>query len=66
MEQKMGLQMRLLHVSSLSCVSESDIAAADAILEREVPDYTRLVRSDGIDPMQMWNEVRVMSIEGRG
>ena len=59
LEEKMGLQMRLLHTTNVYSGNEIDGDKIDRG-DKEVPDYTRLVRSEGIDSIQLWQEVSLL------
>ncbi|XP_032669735.1 rho guanine nucleotide exchange factor 18-like isoform X4 [Odontomachus brunneus] len=50
-EEKMSLQMRLLHVANIWSANESD----NERIEKEVPDYTRFAHNEGTDA-QLWQE----------
>ena len=56
LEEKMGLQMRLLHTANIYSGNEIIGDKIDRS-NKEVPDYTRLVRNEGIDSIQLWQEV---------
>ncbi|XP_033224270.1 rho guanine nucleotide exchange factor 2 isoform X2 [Belonocnema kinseyi] len=56
LKEKMELQMKLLHTTNVYSGNEIE---GDKIErgDNEVPDYTRLVRNEGIDSIQLWQEV---------
>lgn len=56
LEEKMGLQMKLLHTTNVYSGNEIDGDKIDRG-DKEFPDYTRLVRNEGIDSIQLWQEV---------
>ncbi|XP_066589609.1 rho guanine nucleotide exchange factor 2 isoform X2 [Prorops nasuta] len=56
LEEKMNLQMRLLNAATIWSGNESDSERIDKN-DKEVPDYTRLVHSEGADAAQLWQEV---------
>lgn len=54
-EEKMNLQIRLLHEANIWSDSERVYK-----LEKEVPDYTRLAHNEGTDTAQLWQEVNLV------
>ncbi|XP_025156350.1 A-kinase anchor protein 13 isoform X3 [Harpegnathos saltator] len=63
-EEKINLQMRLLHAANIWGANESDNERIEKLekLEKEVPDYTRLAHNEGSDTTQLWQEV-VMAVQ---
>lgn len=59
-EQKMELYMRLHHAINLRNGNENDVDKLDKDL-KDIPDYLRLVRGEGINSTQMWQEVNKIS-----
>lgn len=57
-EEKINLQMRLLHAANIWSGNENDNERIEK-LEKEVPDYTRLVHNEGTDTTQLWQEVNI-------
>ncbi|XP_043282819.1 rho guanine nucleotide exchange factor 28 isoform X3 [Venturia canescens] len=58
LEEKISLQMRLLSAANVWNENDSESDRIERF-EREVPDYTRLVRNEGTDSTQLWQEVVV-------
>ncbi|XP_024940076.1 rho guanine nucleotide exchange factor 2 [Cephus cinctus] len=58
LEERMGLQLRLLYTASFWSGNESESEKAEKA-DKALPNYTRLVRNEGIDSAQLWQEVVV-------
>ena len=56
LEEKISLQMRLLSAANVWNENDSESDRIERF-ERQVPDYTRLVRNEGTDSTQLWQEV---------
>lgn len=56
LEEKISLQLRLLSAANVWNENDSESERIERF-EREVPDYTRLVRSEDTDSAQLWHEV---------
>lgn len=55
-EQKIQVHRRLQYAISLASGNESDLEKLDKEL-RDLPDNLRLLRGDGINQTQIWQEV---------
>ncbi|KAK0161983.1 hypothetical protein PV327_008373 [Microctonus hyperodae] len=58
LEEKIALQMRLLYAASVWSENDCESEKIERT-EKELPDYTRLVRSEGTDSSHLWQEVVV-------
>ncbi|XP_043472826.1 rho guanine nucleotide exchange factor 2 isoform X3 [Leptopilina heterotoma] len=58
LEEKMGLQMQLLHTTNVYSGNNFDGSKMDKGY-REVPDYTRFVRNEEVNSIHLWKEVVV-------
>lgn len=56
LEEKIALQMRLLYAASVWSENDCESEKIERT-EKELPDYTRLVRSEGTDSSHLWQEV---------
>ncbi|XP_034947082.1 rho guanine nucleotide exchange factor 28 isoform X2 [Chelonus insularis] len=56
LEEKMALQMRLLYAASVWSENDNENEKTERY-EKEIPDYTRLVRGESTEPTQLWQEV---------
>ncbi|XP_076636511.1 rho guanine nucleotide exchange factor 18 cysts isoform X2 [Colletes latitarsis] len=59
LEEKINLQMQLLHAANIWSGNECSDTERIEKIEKEIPDYTRLVHSEGTDTAQLWQEVVV-------
>ncbi|XP_076176426.1 rho guanine nucleotide exchange factor 18 cysts isoform X2 [Ptiloglossa arizonensis] len=59
LEEKINLQMQLLHAANIWSGNECSDNERIEKVEKEIPDYTRLVHSEGTDTAQLWQEVVV-------
>lgn len=57
-EEKINLQMQLLHAANMLSGNESDNERIEKF-DKEGTDYSRLVHSEGMDTIQLWQEVNV-------
>lgn len=63
-EEKINLQMRLLHAANILSENENG-NEKDEKVDKEVPDYGRLMHSEGTDTTRLWQEVNVLQITYR-
>lgn len=54
--------MQLLHAANIWCGNESGDSERIEKVEKEIPDYTRLVHNEGTDTTQLWQEVTIFII----
>ncbi|XP_076237444.1 rho guanine nucleotide exchange factor 18 cysts isoform X2 [Calliopsis andreniformis] len=59
LEEKINLQMQLLHTANIWCGNENSDNERIEKVDKEIPDYTRLVHNEGTDTTQLWQEVVV-------
>ncbi|XP_063993193.1 rho guanine nucleotide exchange factor 28 isoform X2 [Diachasmimorpha longicaudata] len=60
LEEKLALQMRLLYAASVCNENDDNESRGDKVERSEKDiDYTRLVRNEGTDSAQLWQEVVV-------
>ncbi|XP_053972864.1 rho guanine nucleotide exchange factor 2 isoform X2 [Hylaeus volcanicus] len=59
LEEKINLQVQLLHAGNIWSGNECSDNERIEKVEKEIPDYTRLVHSEGTDTAQLWQEVVV-------
>nr|XP_034189144.1 rho guanine nucleotide exchange factor 2-like isoform X3 [Osmia lignaria] len=57
LEEKINLQMQLLHVANIWSGNESSDNERLEKVDKEIPDYTRLVHNEGTDTTQLRQEV---------
>lgn len=57
-EEKINLQMQLLHAANILSGNESDNERIEKF-DKEGTDYSRLVHNEGMDTIQLWQEVNV-------
>ena len=59
LEEKINIQMQLLHAANIWSGNESSDNERIEKSEKDIPDYTRLVHNEGTDTIQLWQEVVV-------
>lgn len=59
LEEKINLQMQLLHVANIWSGNESSDNERLEKVDKEIPDYTRLVHNEGTDTTQLRQEVNI-------
>ncbi|XP_015429693.1 PREDICTED: A-kinase anchor protein 13 [Dufourea novaeangliae] len=59
LEEKLNLQMQLLHAANIWSGNENSDNERLEKVDKEIPDYTRLVHNEGSDTTQLWQEVVV-------
>lgn len=57
LEEKINIQMQLLHAANIWSGNESSDNERIEKCEKDIPDYTRLVHNEGTDTIQLWQEV---------
>lgn len=62
LEEKINLQMQLLHAANIWSGNECSDNERIEKVEKEIPDYTRLVHSEGTDTAQLWQEVITFTV----
>ncbi|XP_051163031.1 rho guanine nucleotide exchange factor 28 isoform X2 [Leptopilina boulardi] len=55
LEEKMGLQMQLLHTTNVYSGNNFDGSKMEKY--KEIPDYTRFVRNEEVNSIHLWKEV---------
>ncbi|XP_076303859.1 rho guanine nucleotide exchange factor 18 cysts isoform X2 [Lasioglossum baleicum] len=59
LEEKLNLQMQLSYAANVWGVNETNDNERLEKVDKEIPDYTRLVHSEGTETAQLWQEVVV-------
>ncbi|XP_033334273.1 rho guanine nucleotide exchange factor 18 cysts isoform X3 [Megalopta genalis] len=62
LEEKLNLQMQLSNAANVWGGNETNDTERLEKVDKEIPDYTRLVHNEGTDTTQLWKEV-VMAVQ---